>query len=190
MGTEWEGDERVKARLRKTIRKRLERPWTATRTMEVLRRCPLTIAQQLVHWAIAVSTAVLDRVIKTMSIALLLTNNLDNPKQKKSNLLSPAPPPYLWSLLGKLEGPAPPPSSKISWSFDLAWNPRDCECVTIVFYSVFFFYIHQSGVLTGLFGCSWHMAGATWNCCPSLRTFYVHHTPVNNVISFEATCVG
>ena len=50
-------------------------------------------------------------------------NNLDNSKQKTSNLLSPAPPPYSWSLLGKSEGPAPPPSSKISWSFDLAWNP-------------------------------------------------------------------
>ena len=44
-------------------------------------------------------------------------------KQKTSNLLSPAPPPYSWSLLGKIEGPAPPPSFKISWSFDLAWNP-------------------------------------------------------------------
>ena len=42
-----------------TARKRPERPWTAARTMEVLRRCPLAIAQQLVHCAIAVSTAVL-----------------------------------------------------------------------------------------------------------------------------------
>ena len=91
--------------------------------MEVLRRCPLAIAQRLVHCAIALSTAVLDRVTKTMSVAPLLTNNLDNSKQKTSNLLSPAPPPYSWSLLGKSEGPAPPPSSKISWSFDLAWNP-------------------------------------------------------------------
>jgi len=57
-----------------------------------------------------------------MSVALLLMNNLDNSKQKRYNLLSPAPPPYLWSLLVKYEGPAPPPSSKISWSFDLAWN--------------------------------------------------------------------
>ena len=32
-----------------TVRKRLERPWTAARTMEVLRRCPLAIAQRLVH---------------------------------------------------------------------------------------------------------------------------------------------
>ena len=106
-----------------TARKRPERPWTAARTMEVLRRCPLAIAQRLVHCAIALSTAVLDRVTKTMSVAPLLTNNLDNSKQKMSNLLSPAPPPYSWSLLGKSEGPAPPPSSKISWSFDLAWCP-------------------------------------------------------------------
>ena len=97
-----------------TVRKRPERPWTAARTMEVLTRCPLAIAQRLVHCAIALSTAVLDRVTKTMSVAPLLTNNLDNSKQKTSNLLSPAPPPYSWSLLGKSEGPAPPPSSKIS----------------------------------------------------------------------------
>ena len=77
-----------------TARKRPDRPWTAARTMEVLRRCPLAIAQRLVHCAIALSTAVLDRVTKTMSVAPLLTNNLDNSKQKTSNLLSPAPPPY------------------------------------------------------------------------------------------------
>ena len=45
-----------------TSRKRPERPWTAARTMEVLRRCPLAIAQRLVHCVIAVSTAVLGRV--------------------------------------------------------------------------------------------------------------------------------
>ena len=93
-GTEWEGDERVKGSTAETARKRPERPWTAARTMEVLRRCPLAIAQRLVHCAIALSTAVLDRVTKTMSVAPLLTNNLDNSKQKTSNLLSPAPPPY------------------------------------------------------------------------------------------------
>ena len=32
-----------------TARKRPERPWTAARTMEVLMRCPLAIAQRLVH---------------------------------------------------------------------------------------------------------------------------------------------
>ena len=123
-GTEWEGGERVKGSTAETARKRPERPWTAARTMEVLRRCPLAIAQRLVHCAIALSTAVLDRVTKTMSVAPLLTNNLDNSKQKTSNLLSPAPPPYSWSLLGIVERPAPPPSSKISRSFDLAWNPE------------------------------------------------------------------
>ena len=44
--------------------------------MEVLRRCPLAIAQQLVHSAIAVSTAVLGRVTMTVSVALLLRSNL------------------------------------------------------------------------------------------------------------------
>ena len=57
-----------------TVRKRPERPWTSARTMEVLRRCPLAIAQRLVHCAIALSAAVLDRVTKTMSVAPLLTN--------------------------------------------------------------------------------------------------------------------
>ena len=42
-----------------TAQKRPERPWTAARTMAVLRRCPLAIAHRLVHRAIAVSTAVL-----------------------------------------------------------------------------------------------------------------------------------
>ena len=130
-GTEWEGGERVKGPTAETARKRPERPWTAARTMEVFRRCPLAIAQRRVHCAIAVSTAVLDshknRVTKTMSVAPLLVNNLDNSKQKTSDLLSPAPPPYSWSLLGKCEGPAPPPSTKISWSFDLAWNPGRCR---------------------------------------------------------------
>ena len=82
----------MKGSTAETARKRPERLWTAARTMEVLRRCPLAIAQRLVHCAIALSTAVLDRVTKTMSVAPLLTNNLDNSKQKTSNLLSPAPP--------------------------------------------------------------------------------------------------
>ena len=60
----------------------------------------IIIAQRLVHRAIALSTAVLDRVTKTMSVAPLLMNNLDNSKQKTSNLLSPDPPPYSWYLLG------------------------------------------------------------------------------------------
>ena len=59
---------------------------------EVLRRCPLAIAQRLVHCTLAVSTVVLGQShnSKTMSVALLLRNN---PKRKKSNCRSPAPPP-------------------------------------------------------------------------------------------------
>ena len=49
--------------------------------MEVLRRCPLAIAQQLVYYANAVLTAVLGRVTSSMSVAPLLSNNL---KQKRS----------------------------------------------------------------------------------------------------------
>ena len=66
-----------------TARKRPERPWTAARTMEVLKRCPLAIAQRLVHCATAVSTAVLGRVTRTMSVGLLLRNN---PKRKKQSV--------------------------------------------------------------------------------------------------------
>ena len=62
-------------------RKRPQRPWTAARTTEVFRRCPLAIAQRLMHCTTAVSTAVLGRVTRTMSVALLLSNNS---KRKKS----------------------------------------------------------------------------------------------------------
>ena len=116
--------------------------------MEVLRRCPLAIAQRLVHCAIALSTALLDRVTKTMSFAPLLTNNLDNSKQKTSNLLSPAPPPYSWSLLGRSEGPAPPPSSKISWSRLEPWWGIYCNCV----------YIYRPSWASLFIACS----GAVW----------------------------
>ena len=70
-----------------TPRKRPEKPWTAARTMAVLRRCPLAIGQRLVHCAIAVLTAVLG---SHKDNVLLLRNN---PKRKKSNFRSPAPPP-------------------------------------------------------------------------------------------------
>ena len=59
-GGGWGGGERKsEGSTADTARKRPERPWTATRTMEVLRRCPLTIAQRLAHCTIAVSSAVL-----------------------------------------------------------------------------------------------------------------------------------
>ena len=120
--TEWEGDERVKARPRKPP----EKDWRDRGPPPEQWKCyggvPSPLPSDLYTARLLFQLLCLDRVTKTMSVALLLMNNLDNSKQKKSNLLSPAPPPYSWSLLGKFEGPAPPPSSKISWSFDLAWN--------------------------------------------------------------------
>ena len=41
----------------------------------MLRQCPVGIAQQLVYHAIAVPTAVRNRVTKTMSVVPLLRNN-------------------------------------------------------------------------------------------------------------------
>ena len=104
-----------------TARKRPERPWTAARTMEVLRRCPLAIAQRLEHCAIAVSAAVLDRVTKTMSVAPLLTNNLDNSKQKTSTTCSAQlhlPTHDLFWANVRVQLHLPPLRS-----LDLAWNP-------------------------------------------------------------------
>ena len=77
-----------------TARKRQERPWTAARTMEVLRRCPLAIAQRLVHRAIAVSTAVLGQSHKVNVRCTAVDEQLGQLKQRKSSFLSPAPPPY------------------------------------------------------------------------------------------------
>ena len=76
----------MKGSTAETARKRPERPWTAARTMEVLRRCPLAIAQRLVHCAIALSTAVLDRVTKTMSVAPLLTTAAGKEADKGAQL--------------------------------------------------------------------------------------------------------
>ena len=53
------GERKSEGSTANTARKRPARPWTAARAMKVLRRCPLAIAQQLVHCPIAVSTAVL-----------------------------------------------------------------------------------------------------------------------------------
>ena len=82
-----------------TSRKRPERPWTAARSDNgsvnavSTRHRPATCALRnccfnCCAWA----------VTKTMSVALLLTNNSE--KRKKSNFRSPVPSPYSWSLLG------------------------------------------------------------------------------------------
>ena len=116
-----------------TARKRPERPWTAARTMElVLRRCPLAIAQRLVHCAFAVSTAVLAwTVTKTMSVALLLMNNLDNSKRKRGSICSAhfhlPTHDLFWANL-RVQLHLPPLRS-----LDLAWNPA---CPTTVGYNI------------------------------------------------------
>ena len=88
-GTEWEGDDRVKARPR-TARKRPERPWTAARTMEVLRRCPLAIAQRLVHCAIALSTAVLGQSHKDNVRCTAVGEQLGQLEAKEVQLVQPS----------------------------------------------------------------------------------------------------
>ena len=103
-----EGDERVKARPRSTARKRPERPWTAARTMEVLRRCPLAIAQRLVHCAIAVSTAVLGQSHKDNVRCTAVEEQLE---AKEIQLSQPSSTSLLMISSGLRVQPAPPPCS-------------------------------------------------------------------------------
>ena len=95
-----------------TARKRQERRWTATRTIEVLRRCPLAIAQRLVHCAIAVSTAVLDRLTKTMSFGQLKAKDVQLAQPSSTSLTH-----LFWANV-RVQLHLPPLRS-----FDLAWNP-------------------------------------------------------------------
>ena len=69
-----------------TAQKRPERPWTAARTMEVLGRCPLAIAQRLVHCAIAVSTAVLGQSHKDNVRCTAVDEQLGQLKAKEVQL--------------------------------------------------------------------------------------------------------
>ena len=74
-----------------TARKRPERPWTAARTMEVLRRCPLAIAaQRLVHCAIAVSTAVLGQSHKDNVRCTAVDEQLGQLEAKEVQLTQPS----------------------------------------------------------------------------------------------------
>ena len=73
-----------------TARKRPERPWTAAKTMEVLRRCLLATAKRFVHCATAVSTTVLGQSHKDNVRGTAVEENL---KRKRSNFRSPASPP-------------------------------------------------------------------------------------------------
>ena len=73
-----------------TTRKRPERPWTAARTMEVLRRCPLAIAQRLVHCATAVSTAVLGQSLKNNVRCTAVDEQLGQLEAKEVQLAQPS----------------------------------------------------------------------------------------------------
>ena len=73
-----------------TTRKRPERLWTAARTMEVLRRCPLAIAQRLVHCAIAVSTAVLGQSHKDNVHCTAVDKQLGQLEAKEIQLSQPS----------------------------------------------------------------------------------------------------
>ena len=71
-------------------RKRPERPWTAARTMEVLRQCPFTIAQRLVHCATAVSTAVLGQSHKDNVRCTAVDEQLGQLEAKEVQLSQPS----------------------------------------------------------------------------------------------------
>ena len=73
-----------------TARKSPERPLTAARTMEVLRRCPLAIAQRLVHCAIAVSTAVLGQSHKDNVRCTAVDEQLGQLEAKEVQLAQPS----------------------------------------------------------------------------------------------------
>ena len=80
-----EGDKREKA-LPRIPPENDRRPWTAARTMEVLRRCPLAIAQRLVHCAIAVSTAVLGQSHKDNVRCTAVDEHLEQLEAKEVQL--------------------------------------------------------------------------------------------------------
>ena len=73
-----------------TARKRPERPWTAARTMEVLRRCPLAISQRLVHCAVAVSTAVFGQSHKDNVRCTAVDEQLGQLEAKEVQLSQPS----------------------------------------------------------------------------------------------------
>ena len=73
-----------------TARKRPDRPWTAARTMEVLRRCPLASAQRLVHCAIAVSAAVLGQSHKDTVRCTAVDEQLGQLEAKEVQLSQPS----------------------------------------------------------------------------------------------------
>ena len=93
-GTEGERDERVKARPRIPPEKDRRDRGPPPEQWKCYGGVPSPLPSDLCTAQLLFQLLCLGRVTKTMSVALLLTNNLDNSKRKKSNFLSPAPPPY------------------------------------------------------------------------------------------------
>ena len=96
--------------------------------MEVLRRCPLAIAQRLVHCAIAVSTAVLGQSHKDNVRCTAVDEQLE---AKEVQLSQPSSTFLLMISSGlRVQLHLPPP--------DLAWNPVEmihtgvCVCVSLL----------------------------------------------------------
>ena len=86
--------------------------------MEVLRRCPLAIAQDLVRCAIAVSTAVLGQSHKD---SVRCTAVEEQPEAKEVQLSQPSSTSLLMTLFWanlRVQLHLPP--------LDLAWNPEYC----------------------------------------------------------------
>ena len=104
-----------------TARKRPGRPWTAARTMEVLRRCPLAIAQRLVHCAIAVSTAVLGQSHKDK---VRCTAVEKQPEAKQVQLSQPRSTSLLMVSSGLRDQFHLP-------ALDLTWNPLVCPFLLV-----------------------------------------------------------
>jgi len=131
-----------------TTWKRPERPWTATRTMEVLRQCPLAIAQWLVHCAIAVSTAVLGQSHKDN---VRCTTVAEQPEVKEIQLSQPSSTSLLMTSSGlRVQLHLPPldlawnPVMVVKWclmSSDVSWHIRD-KLQPMLKYSSIILYVH------------------------------------------------
>ena len=93
-GTEWEGDERVKARPRKPPEKDRRDRGPPPEEWQCEGGVPSPLPSDLCTAQLLFQLLCLDRDTKTMFVALLLIDNLDKSKQKKSNFRRPAPPPY------------------------------------------------------------------------------------------------
>ena len=102
--------------------------------MEVLRRCPLVIAQRLVHHAIAVSTAVLGQSRKDN---VRCTAVEQQPEAKEVQLSQPSSTSLLMISSGlRVQLHLPP--------LDLAWNPVATIALLFALYSAIFSALEQT----------------------------------------------